>query len=391
MILVFFSLCLGALIGALFRFPWYVLFPLVALFWKRNRDISVVIFFTLLSASLYQIGTVPAGNYELVGYVERGRLRQAKVFQGEWKKIYPVRIETSEEGYIYAIGYFDGNTFHPSYIRKVEKPSFKTLKESFSKMTNGTVLSVLFGEKDRDIYRSGLGHFFAVSGLHIGIAFSLYTTLLSFLTWRRTYQELAALLLLVPYVITVGTPSVIRAYLTILLWVVFKITGFRTTPLHTTATVGSFMMIVDPTVVFTPSFLLSFFVTLCILESKNIFELTVKAYLSALPFLCLFFGGTNMSALVLSIPVSLLMIPVTWLAHLSFLLFLLGLKTSALIAAKITNIVSLPLNGFIKLANLLPEVPLPQYLYFILIFFPLLFLSPDIRDIFHKISSRAIL
>ncbi|WP_334100748.1 ComEC/Rec2 family competence protein [Thermotoga petrophila] len=391
MILVFFSLCLGALIGALFRFPWYVLFPLVALFWKRNRDISVVIFFTLLSASLYQIGTVPAGNYELVGYVERGRLRQAKVFQGEWKKIYPVRIETSEEGYIYAIGYFDGNTFHPSYIRKVEKPSFKTLKESFSKMTNGTVLSVLFGEKDRDIYRSGLGHFFAVSGLHIGIAFSLYTTLLSFLTWRRTYQELAALLLLVPYVITVGTPSVIRAYLTILLWVVFRTAGFRTTPLHTTATVGSFMMIVDPTVVFAPSFLLSFFVTLCILESRNIFELTMRAYLSALPFLCLFFGETNLSVLIFSIPVSFLMIPVTWLAHLSFLLFLLGLKTSALIAAEITNIVSLPLNWFIKLANLFPEVPLPQHLYFILILFPLLFLSSDIRDIFRKISGRAIL
>jgi competence protein ComEC len=390
MILIFFSLCLGALLGALFRFPWYVFFPAVIPLWRKNKEISIAVLFILSGAFLYSLGTLSPGNYELVGLVEGSRVTQVRVFQGEWKKVHPIRIRTSKDGYIYAVGYYDGNIFHPSYLRKLEKPSLRRLREEFSKEVRGTAFSLLFGEKDNAVYRSGLGHFFAVSGLHVGIAFSLYTTLISFFTWRRMYQELVALLLLIPYVISVNTPSVLRAYLTILLWKVLRVFGFKTTPSYITATVGSLMIVFDPTVLFTPSFLLSFFVTLSILNSKNIFDLVVKAYLTSLPFLCLFFGETNISALLFSIPMSFVVIPVTWVSHLSFLLFLLGLKTPSMVAADVANIVSFPVDVLVRLSNMMPVIPLPKFLFFVLIPVPLILLF-DIRGIIRRTSGRAIL
>ncbi|PLV55610.1 ComEC/Rec2 family competence protein [Thermotoga sp. SG1] len=390
MILVFFSLCLGALLGALFRFPWYVFFPATVLLWRKNKGVSIAVFFILSGAFLYSLGTLSPGNYELVGLAEGSRVTHVKVFQGEWKKVHSIRMRTSKDGYIYAIGHYDGSIFYPSYLRDLEKPSPRRLREQFSKEVKGTAFSLLFGEKDNAVYRSGLGHFFAVSGLHVGIAFSLYTTLISLFTWRRTYQEFVALLLLIPYVLSVNTPSVLRAYLTILLWKILRTLGFKTTPSYITATVGSLMIVFDPTVLFTSSFLLSFFVTLSILNSKNIFELVVKAYLSSLPFLCLFFGETNISALLFSIPMSFAVIPVTWVSHLSFLLFLLGLKASSMVAADVANIISFPVDVLIKLSNMMPVIPLPKFLFFILIPVPLILLF-DIRGIIRRTSDRAIL
>ena len=390
MILIFFSLCLGALMGALFRFPWYVLFPIVLPIWRKSRKVSIAVTFILFGAFLYSLGALSPGSYELVGLVEGSRVTHVKVFQGKWRKVYSISIKTSKEGYIYAIGYYDGSIFHPSYVKELERPSPRRLRESFSREVSGTAFSLLFGKKNDDVYRSGLGHFFAVSGLHVGIAFSLYTTLISFFTWRRMHQEFGALLLLIPYVLSVNTPSVLRAYLTISLWKVLKTFGFKTTPSYITATVGSLMIVLDPTVLFTPSFLLSFFVTLSILGSKNIFDLAVKAYLASLPFLCLFFGETNISALLFSIPMSFAVIPVTWASHLSFLLFLLGLKTSAMVVARFANFLSIPLDALIKLSNMIPVIPLPKFLFFVLIPIPLILLF-DIRDIFRRTSNRAIL
>ncbi|PLV60150.1 ComEC/Rec2 family competence protein [Thermotoga sp. KOL6] len=397
MILVFLSLCLGALLSALYHFPWYwyLLFSIGLLPWsffrRKNKEPLLIVSSFLLGAFLFSLNVLPSGEYEIVGFKVGSRITSGRVFRdGKWRKVRSMKIDSSEEGYIYAVGYFDGKVFHPTYVKTVNKPSLKTLKKSFSEKLSGSAVSLLFGEKNSEIYKSGLGHFYAVSGLHIGIAFSLYTTVVSFFTWRRDIQESVALLLLIPYVFSVGTPSVMRAYLTLGMWKIFQALEFKTTSSYITATVGSFMILLDPTVVFSPSFLLSFFVTLCILNSKGIFDLTIKAYLSALPFLCLFFGETNISTLLFSVPVSLMIIPVTWFAHCSFFLFLIGLKAPAALMAKFANVLAIPLDTTVRLANLFPVIPLPKFLYFILILIPLSLLF-DIRDIFHRISNRASL
>ena len=234
------------------------------------------------------------------------------------------------------------------------------------------ILSVLFGEKRKEeIKESGLSYLFAVSGLHVGLSYVFFSTLLSFVTWRRILKSPLSLLLTGMYVLSIATPSAFRAFIMILLWETFRMLGKKRHPLEIIGVTGTFMILSDPSQVLSPSFLMSFSATSMILlalnKSKNVFMISLYAYLGALPFLVLFFREIHPLSFLIGIPASFLIVPMFWASLASFFLHSLGFKVlSELIIGGMTPLEKI-LEWILKVSSNMLKFNTPFFFYIIFV------------------------
>ena len=130
--------------------------------------------------------------------------------------------------------------------------------------TRGVIMGVLFGDTtflDEDIYEdfrnNGTAHILAVSGLHVGILYSLYQKA----SGRRNSRGgliLLALLLFSYGTLSMWSPSVTRASLMIAMNVTAKLLDLRYDMLTSMSAVAMMLIFRNPDVIYGAGFQMSF-------------------------------------------------------------------------------------------------------------------------------------
>ncbi len=128
------------------------------------------------------------------------------------------------------------------------------------------LLALLFGfplEKEirADIHRVGVDHLFAISGFHFSCLVSCVTALLFALSRRaRTFSALVLSFLFL-FIVGLEAPSVLRAWWTIFIASIGILVGRRAEALNSLGIALSIIVFLDPTIVLSIGFQLSFLAT----------------------------------------------------------------------------------------------------------------------------------
>jgi len=114
--------------------------------------------------------------------------------------------------------------------------------------------------------RTGTAHILAISGLHVGIVTALILLLLKLLPVKRKIQYVVTIILLIGYVFITGArPSVVRATIMSIVFLLSFLVERETEPLNTLALTAFILLIINPLNLFDIGFQLSFLSVLSIL------------------------------------------------------------------------------------------------------------------------------
>ena len=146
-------------------------------------------------------------------------------------------------------------------------------KTKITKEVKAITLALLFGDKtqlsktQKEFFRnSGTMHLFAVSGLHVGCLFLFLTTLFRRLGLNITKTNFITILLLLIYLYLVNfSVSATRAYTMLLIWVLSKFIGIKTSPINILTVTAIIIMINNNSIVTEISYYLTISVVACIL------------------------------------------------------------------------------------------------------------------------------
>ncbi|MGD9344344.1 MAG: DNA internalization-related competence protein ComEC/Rec2 [Candidatus Aminicenantes bacterium] len=224
-----------------------------------------------------------------------------------------------------------GSPFSPRRILSIIKQKLqKKIEVHFRNAPNtlsheGAIFeALLLGERrripeaiTRSLQDAGLYHLFAISGAHIAIfsflLFSLFRLIR--IPTRVSYSLLIAFLLF--YVLLVeGRPSVLRATIMTVAFLLGKLLWRDINLINTLSFSAFFLLIVNPSSLFAPGFQLTFIATLSIilfyprvinklprlpLRISEIFALSLTAQLGVLPVVIFFFNRVTFSGLFLNL------------------------------------------------------------------------------------------
>ena len=121
--------------------------------------------------------------------------------------------------------------------------------------------------EDKEIYiRSGMIHILAISGLHVGMVYSLIHLGLTVLDTSFTNRHFVAPCIALIYVIATGAaPSAMRAWLMLTLWAVGRGLKLLVMPINTILVAASMLLMLNPFFVFQSGFQFSFVVVLSLI------------------------------------------------------------------------------------------------------------------------------
>lgn len=390
----FCGLSTGVLCSPVFPFTFI---SLVFLLFKKKYSTLFVVFFCVGSflASLHRFD----GTYEVIGHVQTKRSNyviatDVKVFQNDrWKaclhkiKIYTKDLELGET--FYAFGRVQ---FQFSYPSLVMNPTFaagsvyaakgfnkihsklsqfkekvldlfaKNIEDHFELLTTLVFSDSSFDPSQSEMVRkSGLAHLFAVSGLHVGIVYTLFDVLISLFTHSLFIRKpLSSLFTLLFAVMTGPSPSALRAALLLTIWNIFKVADYPIEPLNLLGLVATFNLLFEPFIILSPSFLMSYsaVATLISIQDRmkdlNIFVrnflVSFSAFVGVAPFLFLF-SSLNVLAPLMSIPAVLLAAPTLWASVLAMFLLAVGLQNAAAMMIRGTTPFAWTLQRLIELSS----------------------------------------
>jgi len=130
----------------------------------------------------------------------------------------------------------------------------------------GIVKSIMVGERadithqvQQDFSRAGIGHILAVSGMHVGILFALLSFLLIKLRVRKVWAHFFGILVLLLFMaVALYTPSVTRATIMMIIFLLAYIFQRQPDQLTSLGISAIIIMVINPYSVMSASFLLSF-------------------------------------------------------------------------------------------------------------------------------------
>ncbi|MGB9789203.1 ComEC/Rec2 family competence protein [Thermotoga caldifontis] len=377
-------------------FPLTLLASLL-LFFKKRYLIAFVVFFCLgnFLASVQRI----SGSCEIVGYatVERSNhviATNVKVFSnGGWErilhsvKIYSEDIQAGEK--FYAFGNLSFQFAYPALTMKADfASSTRYGNEGFEKLHSKLIdfkrrivdffrknvpdyaeqLSTLvFSDPSFDasqaerVRKSGLAHLFAVSGLHVGIVYTLFDLLVSLFTHNLFVRRPLSTLLTFTFALMTGpSPSALRAATMLAVWNLFRSIDYPIEPLNLLGLVATMNLLFEPFVVLSPSFLMSYSAaaTLVAIQErlrnlhgaiKNLL-ISLFAFAGVAPFLLLF-STLNLFAPLLSVPAILIATLILWTCVLVMFLLTMNLQSAATILIRGATPLFWSLQGLIDLSS----------------------------------------
>lgn len=229
------------------------------------------------------------------------------------------------DGVVYSCSLdFDEATFVEGGLKfdeSVRKTIKDTLLSSMSEENAYIAYAVLTGEKsgiDGEIYNnynaSGMLHILTVSGLHIGIFAGMVSFLLKLCKAKRWLNFLLTAIILFLYCYICGfAPSVVRASVMYLVFLLSFLSGKQYDSLSSIGLAGIILILVNPLFVFDVGFLMSFFSVmfiailfkplsrlLCKIFPKVISQtmaITLCTMIGTLPFISSFYSNFNFLAI----------------------------------------------------------------------------------------------
>lgn len=137
--------------------------------------------------------------------------------------------------------------------------------------------SDLTHEQKLAFMNSGTMHLFAVSGLHMGCLYLTFIGIFKIFGFRQIPSIAITMVLLWGYLFIINfSVSGTRAYIMLLSWVLYRISGLKAKMINILCIASVLLLIVDPGIIFEVSFLLSFIVVLTILWVLSENKVTLK-------------------------------------------------------------------------------------------------------------------
>ena len=222
-----------------------------------------------------------------------------------------------------------------SYIPTIESLKYyylKYLKDNLSTDTYNYISSVVFADNiiDKDIKDSysalGISHILAISGMHIILIFNILSFI--FLKLFKIYHKLVPLFIVSIYVILIGMPiSSIRALLFLILKALNDNKRLRYTNLDILSISAILMLLYNPYMIYSISFILSYLVSFVLIFDSNLFKtksFILKNYLKyfiifliTMPFVIKISNRISLLSLflspILSVLISYTIIPLSFL------------------------------------------------------------------------------
>ncbi len=218
---------------------------------------------------------------------------------------------------------------------------------------------------------AGVSHLFAFSGFHTGVVFYMMILFVSSFFSSMFFVYPISVILIIPMILMSGpSPSAVRAYTFLVLFVVSKLLDYPVSKLNALGLSALVSMIYDPRIVLSPSFVLSYSATLGVLVAvdnrKSWWKIPIYAYIFSLPGILVFFREVNLLSPVLSIILSPLSMMMIFIAEIAAVLALFG-------GWGIANILITGLSPFdkvvedvLKLFSKFPKIKLPIFLSVVL-------------------------
>lgn len=280
---------------------------------------------------------------------------------------------------------------------------FQSDKNTFS--SNGAIFeALLLGERgripdsiSRSLQDAGIYHLLAISGAHIAIfsflLFSLFRVVK--IPTRLSYSLLIVILLFYVFLVE-GRPSVLRATIMTVAYLLGKLLWRDINLINTLSFSAFFLCIANPASLFDPGFQLTFMATFAIvlfyprvirklprlpLRVSEIFALSLTAQIGVLPIIALFFNRVSFSGLILNLAAIPLVALIMAIGYLFLPLSLVSAALANILARSASSLIDL-LLGISQLHDqasfLASRIPTPHlwtvYGYFIslgLLFLPL--------------------
>lgn len=301
-----------------------------------------------------------------------------------------------------------------TYIRNLLE---NRIDQIFSTDNSGLMKGMLIGEQQEvsveleNIYRdTGIIHILAISGTHVLLVIGALVLVLRMfrITLERTYE--VVLLFLPFYMILTGlSPSVVRASLMGIIYLIARRLHYQYSALHSISLVFILTTLLKPRLIFAVGFQLSFVVTLGLILCTQPFSNQLKKYFQRLPNkLISAFSFTFVAQIfafpilvmtfyqfpLASIPINLLLMPVYALiipwGYLSMVLAVFWPHLGKIIAYPLDGILAvihLFLQQIVKLSySVLSFKPLPTWWWGIYILLSILILVPLHLKRFWKIG-----
>lgn len=209
-----------------------------------------------------------------------------------------------------------------SLQKKIEK-HFSSSETSTLSYQGGILEALLLGERgrmddsvSRSLQSAGIYHLFAISGAHIAIiSFLLFSLLKIFQIPKRLSYILLMLFLIIYALLVEGRPSVMRATIMALAYLLGKIIWSDVNLINTLSLSAFILLLLNPFSLFSVGFQLTFAATLSIillfpriikylpklpLRVSEIFVLSLTAQLGILPIMATVFHRVTFSSLILN-------------------------------------------------------------------------------------------
>lgn len=263
-----------------------------------------------------------------------------------------------------------------------------TFEDSLGTFEGALLYSLLTGEKNytdpivmSDIYKIGLGHIFAISGLHIGFIYLLLKRVLE--GWFKLSREnsfwLASFFLIIFLFFTAIPASGLRAFLMILLYEISNFLKRHSNTGDLLLLAGCILIAVEPQLLFNPGFQFSFFsvagIAFIYPELKKALETKRKKRISAIGSAVLLIFSVQIAVLPLqaiyfkTIPVlgalsNLVIVPlVSFFLPGAFLLSIFSILKLKLSTAILAAVLKFALKSAILTGHYFAKIPL-SYVYF---------------------------
>ncbi len=263
-------------------------------------------------------------------------------------------------------------------ITRIKTASASILNNKTGTENGSFISAILLGDRSyfsedlkESIRLAGVSHVTAVSGMHVSILIGVLLSISNLFSKRRKIKALFVILFLIFYAALTGfSPSIVRASVMNCACLFGIIKSRRTYPLHTLLLLASFMLIINPYLLYNPSFMLSFISTsaLCLfmplLNSgrggllRSVIYMTLIANLATLPYILWNFGMYSWIGLF----VNLIIVPlVPYVFILGGLTIIFGLIP--VIGDVISAVTSLITSGVMAPIKIISTLDFGQVLY----------------------------
>lgn len=350
-------------------------------------------------------------NIKLSDYNEEYEKGTPLYFKGKINKEYSPNLFEYTNKIFYQSNSRDvsyNDRYIPTLSENIREKAYWKISYVMSEQNSGTVVAMLFGDTSKmdetilSIYRiSGIGHIFAVSGLHIGLLYAILAFITNFNKKKKIWKILIIFPILMLYIYICGMNiASLRALLMIIIFVLGSMLSVKIDRLSCLAFAGIVTLVVNPLSLFSAGYILSFGVLFGIfMLSNNInyiinpkrkrmmqsISVIIAAEAAVVPLTSYFFGYLSLISPIVNLVIAPIIMLLFVLIFFAFQLLFFNINLFGIIDV-ILSILTKLLYNLVTLTNAIISIKLSSitvFLCFLAIFIlsGLLFVKKSTRRI----------